>query len=132
MLAPDFSVSALLLIFFPPVPEVVALLDKIHADEREYRELNVRVFGIGRAGCEELARIVEAFELSFALLADPAGEAWRAYSKSEKTETAGFGVFVLDMYGGVDSQKVSETLADFPDARTILEWARAAQYRCNI
>jgi peroxiredoxin len=144
-LAPDFSLisvsgekvtrsqyrnkSALILIFFQPTPEAVDLLKAIVRDTAEYAELNAHLIGIGRASQDDLARLAESHALSLTLLADQQGTAWKAYSG---VETPGYGAFVLDMYGGVDSQKVVASISDLPDAAMILNWARAAQYRCSI
>lgn len=121
--------SALVLIFFQPTPEAADLLETIGRDAAEYAEINAQVIGIGHTSQEDLARLAESQDLSLMLLADPQGVAWKAYSG---TETPGYGVFVLDMYGGVDSQMVVESVSQLPDAATILTWARAAQYRCSI
>jgi peroxiredoxin len=121
--------SALVLIFFQPTPEATDLLQAIMHDAAEYAELNAQVIGIGRASQDELAQFAKSHALSLTLLADQQGVAWKAYAG---TESPGYGVFVLDLYGGVDSQKVVESVSDLPDAATILTWARAAQYRCNI
>jgi peroxiredoxin len=121
--------SALVLIFFQPTPEAANLLQGIVRDTAEYAEINAQLIGIGRATQEDLALFAKSHDLSLTLLADPQGIAWKAYSGVEKP---GYGAFVLDMYGGVDSQKVTESISELPDATTILTWARAAQYRCNI
>jgi peroxiredoxin len=121
--------SALVLIFFQPTTEVQTLLDKVGEDSDEYNELNVRVFAIARATRDELKPLAAALHPSITLLADPAGEAWKAYSG---TDQPGYAVFVLDMYGGVDAQKVATSPSELPNAKTILGWATAAQYRCNI
>jgi len=47
-------------------------------------------------------------------------------------EAYGFGVFVLDIYGGVDAQFVTDRAESLPDAPKILQWVMGAQYRCNI
>ncbi|MEP7287323.1 MAG: redoxin domain-containing protein [Chloroflexota bacterium] len=119
----------LVLIFFQPVPDVIPLLKKIGADLAEYQELNARILGIGRADRTELATFASTLALPFTLLADPTGEAWKAYCR---TDLPGYAVFVLDLYGGVDAQKVTSTVKDLPEASQILEWTRAAQYKCSI
>jgi len=88
--------SALVLIFFQPTPEAVDLLKAILRDAAEYAELNAHVIGIGRASQDELAQLTESHALSLTLLADQQGIAWKAYSG---TESPGYGVFVLDLYG---------------------------------
>jgi peroxiredoxin len=141
-LAPDFelhSVSgdsitrhqfrnqkALVLIFFQDFLKIKPLLEQISKDMAEYVELNARVLGIGQTTAEALAQV--ASDLPFTLLADPDGKTTRRYLNID----SGYGVFALDIYGGVDSQKVTATARELPDAATILEWIRGAQYRCNI
>src|SRR5260370_1795074 len=119
--------SGLVLIFFLPTPECQKLLTSVKADEAEYRELNAHVIGIGRAESAILVPFAEVLKMT--LLADPKAEAWFAYTGTDAT---GYAVFVLDLYGGVEAQKVATSLADLPDAATILEWTRGAQYKSNI
>lgn len=121
--------SALALIFFQDTPAARQLLTEVDKDAHEYEELNARPFGIGRATADQLEPIGKALKLSFPLLADPDGKTWQAFTKSD---TPGYAVFVLDLYGGVDSQKVVAVEEEMPTAATILEWVRGAQYRCNI
>jgi peroxiredoxin len=119
--------QALVLVFFLPTPEAESYLQALARDAAEYKELNARIIGLGRAARKELEPL--AARLPFILLADANGVAWKAYSGSDQP---GYGVFVLDMYGGVDSQQMADSVAGLPDAKTVLEWTRAAQYRCNI
>ncbi len=119
----------LALIFFQPTPEAIKLLQALSRDEPEYKELNALVIGIGRATPQELGRLSMQRGLSVLLLADPDGVAWKTYTGAD---TPGYGVFILDMYGAVDSQQVADTVAGLPDAATILAWMHATQYRCNI
>jgi peroxiredoxin len=121
--------QALALVFFQPTPEAIRLLQALSRDEPEYQVLDARVIGVGRAGREDLARLAMQRGISALLLADPDGGAWKTYAG---TDAQGYGVFVLDRYGGVDSQQVTDSAAGLPDAATILAWVRAAQYRCNI
>jgi peroxiredoxin len=141
-LAPDFelkSVSgetitrhqfrnkqALVLVFFQGLAEIRPLLEQMSKDAAEYAELNACVLGIGRATAEELRN--SSADLPFTLLTDPDGKTTQSYLHTD----SGYGVFALDLYGGVDSQKVALTAKNLPDAATILEWIRGAQYRCNI
>jgi len=120
---------ALALVFFQPTPDAIKLLQALSRDEAEYREVNAQVIGIGRARRDDLKRLAEERGLSVMLLAYPDGVAWKAYAG---TDAPGYGVFVLDLYGGVDTQQVASTVEGLPDAATILDWIRAAQYRCNI
>jgi peroxiredoxin len=144
-LAPNFSLESvsgqtvtrsqfrnkhgLALLFLQLTPEAIALLEQIGQDEAEYLELNARVIGIVRAQREALAGLAARLKPLIMLLADPEGTAWKAYTG---TDRAGFAVFILDMYGGVDSQRVAALPGALPNAAEILEWMRATQYRCNI
>lgn len=144
-LAPNFSLQSssgqtvtrnqfrnkhgLTLLFFQPAPEAIALLERISQDEVEYVELNARVIGLVHAQREALAELAAKVTPFMTLLADPDGVTWKAYTG---TAQVGCAVFILDMYGGVDSQRVGESINELPDAAEILEWMRATQYRCNI
>jgi peroxiredoxin len=121
--------SGLVLIFFQAVAQIQSLLDQVSRDQAEYLELNTRVFGIGHATSDQLKQASHSLGLSFTLLADPDGAAWRAYSQSD---LPGYAVFVLDIYGGVEAQRVSQSANQLPDAQTILAWTRSAQYKCSI
>jgi peroxiredoxin len=121
--------SGLVLIFFEPAPEVQPLLQALCNDEAEYQELNSRILGIGHAEKDALIAMDASLNLCFSLLSDPQGTVWTAYSGSD---TPGYGVVVLDIYGGVDAQRMVSAVAELPDSKTILEWTRAAQYKCNI
>jgi peroxiredoxin len=144
-LAPNFSLESgfgqtvtrnqfrnkhgLALLFLQPTLEAIALLKQVGMDQAEYIELNARVIGIIRAGRDALPGLAARLNPFVILLADPEGTAWEAYAG---TDRAGFAIFILDMYGGVDSQQVAGSLNELPDAKAILEWMRATQYRCNI
>ena len=121
--------SGLVLVFFQTTPEAQQFLNNIAEDSDEYNELNVRVLGIVRASRDDLKALTAAVHPSITLLADPTGETWKAYTG---TDQPGYAVVVLDMYGGVDAQQAAISVSKLPDAKTILGWARAAQYRCNI
>jgi peroxiredoxin len=122
--------SGLVLIFFEPTHEVHAFLRAVCDDEAEYQELNSRILGIGHADKKQLAEMAAPLiNLCFTLLADPDGEVWNAYSG---LDAPGYGVVVLDLYGGVDAQKMVDHVSALPEAKTILAWTRAAQYKCNI
>jgi peroxiredoxin len=121
--------SGLVLLFFLPTPEAQLWLKLISRDEAEYKELNAQILGIGRASRDELAPFAAPIKLPFPLLVDPQGETWTAYAG---TSDPGYGVFVLDMYGGLEAKAVSDCIDKLPNAATILEWTRSAQYRCSI
>src|SRR5258706_16346714 len=87
----------LVLIFSRETLDVHNLLKGFAQYKAEYDELNSRIFGIARANREELAKVASQLNLPFTLLADPDGTAWKAYSGSAEP---GYGVFVLDQYGG--------------------------------
>ncbi|MCC7207581.1 MAG: redoxin domain-containing protein [Anaerolineae bacterium] len=125
----DFRGKAgLVLVFFRWDPAIRPYLDAIAHDMDEYTLIGSRVLAITDVGREAL-RAALAWQLPFPLAADPDGRAWQAYTR--RTEYA-YAVFVLDMYGGVDSQKVAATLDELPAPKMALDWSRAAQYRCNI
>jgi peroxiredoxin len=121
--------SGLVLIFFQPTPNAVELLKRLEQDDAEYKELNSRVIGIGHASADDLAQLAEDNDINLMLLADPQGSAWKKYAG---TDQPGYGVYVLDTYGGVDSQRAAASIGELPSAAQILEWTRGAQYRCSI
>ncbi len=122
---------ALLIVFFHLSPEIDKRFEAIVQESPEFIELNVRILAIGRADCKQLAAIASKFAPAMTILADPEGKAWNAYTM-QSPHTDGCAAFMLDMYGGVDAQYVCASLANLPIAKTLLEWARAAQYRCSI
>jgi peroxiredoxin len=119
--------SGLLLLFVQNTPEALVLLNAIAADRDEYAELNTRILVIGLDSAKNLAELANA--LPFTVLADPNGKAWNAYSG---IHDPAYGVFVLDLYGGADAQKIADAVSDLPDAATILQWVKAAQFKCSI
>ena len=121
--------SGLVLFFFEPTPDAVKLLKQLEQDAAEYEELNSRVIGIGRASVDDLAQLAEDNDIKLTLLADSQGSAWKKYAG---TDQPGYGVYVLDTYGGVDSQRAAASIGELPNAAQILEWTRGAQYRCSI
>lgn len=136
-LAPNFALTAtggtvmtrsqfrnkagLVLIFTPTPgdPGMVALLHGIERDQDAYHKLGARVFVVTRTVSKSV----------LPTLFDADGKTWQQYSGGVE---AGYGVFVLDKYGGVDSQIVTDDPAALPDAPTVREWVQAAMYRCNI
>lgn len=119
--------AGLLLIFFAQTEAITPLLRAVNADAGEYAELNAHILAIGgdtRSALETLAKA-----LSFPVLDDHERQAWRAYTGLERY---GYGVFVLDTYGGVEMQRAVLQAADLPSAAEVLEWVRGAQYKCNI
>jgi len=143
-LAPDFALqdangrdfsrqqfrgrSGLVLLFIPPAPDLPLLADMAR-DSGEYIELNARVVLIVHTAPENLKQAAKWGEFPFIVLADPDGIAWKAYTG---LENPGYGVFILDTYGGVDEQQVSGSPDAFPGAEKILEWTRGTQYRCSV
>ncbi len=113
--------SGLVLIFVQTEddPVVRTLIAGVARDLAVYQRLNARPFVIAPVRGES----------ALPLLQDGDGAAWQAYSEGG---VARYGVFVLDLYGGVDSQAVTDDPAELPDAATLLEWAQAAMYRCNV
>jgi len=123
--------NALLILFCQDTSETQNLFELINRDSNEYAELNVRVLAIVRTPVKDLAALSNSFMPTITYLADPHGKAWQAYTQQQEA-TTGCAAFMLDLYGGVDAQIVTNSAADLPDATTLLEWARAAQYKCNI
>lgn len=123
--------SALLILFFQEDGEIRARLDGILQDAKEYAELNVRLLAIGHKTATDLTTLTRQYAPSITFLADPAGRAWSAYTH-RPPESGGYAAFMLDLYGGVDAQYVATSVAEMPDSNKLLEWARAAQYRCSI
>jgi peroxiredoxin len=118
--------QAMLILFFQPTPEAFDLLKRIAQDKAEYDEVNAVVVAIGLA---PRSALTPASDLPFHVLADPDCSAWKKYTGADRP---GWAVFVLDLYGGVDGQRVVEWLDALPDAPTLLEWTRSAQFRCSI
>lgn len=119
--------AGLLLIFFAQAEPIIPLLKAINTDSGEYTELNAHILAIGgdtRSALETLAK-----GLSFPVLDDHQRQAWYAYTRMERY---GYGIFVLDTYGGVEMQRAAPQAADLPSAAEVLEWVRGAQYKCNI
>lgn len=125
----DFRGKAgLVLVFFGWDPAIRAYLEGIAGDADEYALIGSRVLAVTNTAREAL-RAALPWELPFPLAADPDGRVWKAFTRQNDYAYA---VFVLDMYGGVDSQKVVASLGELPDPKEVLEWSRGAQYRCNI
>lgn len=120
--------AGLVLVFFRWDPAIRPYLEAIAHDADEYGLIGSRVLAITDIGREAL-RAALAWELPFPLAADPDGRAWKAYTSQSDYAYA---VFVLDTYGGVDSQKVVASMDELPDPKEVLEWSRGAQYRCSI
>lgn len=125
----DFRGKAgLVLVFFRWDPAIRPYLESIAHDADEYAVIGSRVVAVADVGREAL-RAALAWQLPFTLCADPDGRVWQAYT--QRTDYA-YAVFVLDMYAGVDSQKVVSTIDALPAPQMVLDWSRGAQYRCNI
>ena len=120
--------AGLVLVFFRWDPAIRPYLEGIADDADEYSLIGSRVLAVTDIGREAL-RAALSWELPFPLAADPDGRTWKAYTSQSDYAYA---VFVLDMYGGVDSQKVVASIDELPDPKKVLEWSRGAQYRCNI
>jgi hypothetical protein len=113
--------AGLLLLFVPHAddPALAPLLSAIYKDTAWYQKLKVRVILIAR---HPMASHLEVLD-------DSEGVAWLAYTGLVE---AGYGVFVLDKYGGVDTQIVIDNLTSLPDAETLREYVQATMYKCNI
>jgi len=125
--------NGLLLIFTADAaPAIVARLTDIGQAADHYKKLNVRVFVIVPSAA--VADTLPA--LPFPVLIDADGQAWSAYSTIEPQGAASdtadyhYGMFLLDRYGGVDSELITDQADALPDAQTALDWARYAMYKC--
>ena len=121
--------AALVVFLFTPSPAAWEYLASLATDAAEYQELNVKIIAIAHAEKATLADV--NIPASAQLIPDPTAKAWRAYTETNPGADAA-AVFVLDLYGGVDAQHVAASVADLPTHDRVLEWARGAQYRCNI
>lgn len=117
--------NGLLMVFFPTPADarIEPLLREIAASLPAYEQINVRVLAITTSD-------PDLTDLPFSVLLDPDSSVWRAYSLRQST--MGYALFILDTYGGVDSQRVGENFDVLPDAQTMLDWTTSTQYRCNI
>lgn len=118
----QFRNKAALVLLFAPTPDdnaIRVLVEGTAALLETYRKMKVRVFMIAEhPGSSPLP-----------VLLDSSGAARRAYTGSD---ASGYGVFVLDLYGGVDSQIFGPDASALPDADTLLEWTQATMYKCSI
>lgn len=128
--------AALILCLFAPSPSAWEYLSQLAQLEAEYRELNAQPIAILTADAGGTSNQLPADGLppSILLLADPGGKAWAQYAGKTSTEIGAMaaGVFVLDLYGGVEAQCVTSSVEQLPSPSRLIEWARGAQYRCNI
>jgi peroxiredoxin len=113
--------AGLLLIFVPSLadPSVAALLEQVAKDTERYSKLRAKVYIISHT----------PGNAPLPVLTDADGTTWRAYSGQS---APGYGVFVLDKYGGVDTQIVGADPAILPDAETLYELMQSTMYKCNI
>jgi len=116
--------SGLALIFIPKASDraAIPLLEALSAAADEFTKLKTRIFIVVAQPPG-----VEMRGLTF--LADSDGTIWSAYSGLEQPA---YGVFILDLYGGVDSQSAGNDPSALRDADTIREWMQAAMYKCSI
>jgi hypothetical protein len=116
--------SGLALIFAlsPGDPGIVPLLEGVAKNADAWRKLNARPYLIARGDDG-------AGDSPVPLLIDADGVTWRTYSG---LENEGYGVFILDKYGGVDTQIVGESTDVLPDAHTLYELMQSTMYKCNI
>ena len=117
--------AGLLLIFSADAdPVVIDRLRSIAVEIDHIKKLNVRPFVITAS-----AEIADALaDLPFPTLIDSDGSAWRAYS--DHAQDCRYGMFLLDRYGGVDSELITDRADTLPDGATALDWARFAMYKC--
>ncbi len=116
--------SGLVLVFIPKASDaaVMPLLEALSATVDEFTKLKACIFIIaGQPPGIEMHGLI--------FLADADGAAWNAYSGLEQPA---YGVFILDLYGGIDSQSSGNDPSALKDADTIREWMQAAMYKCSI
>lgn len=124
--------SGVIVLFFPAEStqdaQIRAYLDTLVNDRAEYLELNVKIVVILPVQPESLPEVSDPL---IRYLADTDRAAWNAWTANAPAEYK-YAAFMLDMYGGVDSQRVSGALTALPPPDVLLSWARGAQYRCTI
>ncbi len=124
--------KGLLILFFPDLALAKPLLEAMRADAAEYEMLGAVVLVISPTPPEALSQFVADQPLpsaDFLLLGDLHQSAWKAYTGQA---AYAYGVFVLDVYGGVDTQWIVAAPEAMPDAPKLLQWVMGAQYKCNI
>lgn len=121
--------AALVVFLFTPSPAAWDYLASLASDAAEYQELNVTILAVAHADAAALSGITVPAAVQ--LIPDPTGKAWRAYTETDPSP-ATVAIFVLDLYGGVEAQQVAATVNELPSHDKVREWARGAQYRCNI
>jgi len=99
------------------------------SDAAEYQEKKKKIIAIAHGDAAALSNITVPAAVQ--LIPDPTGKAWRAYTETDPTSSAA-AVFVLDLYGGLEAQHVAASVSELPSHDKVREWARGAQYRCNI
>lgn len=116
------------------VPVVVALhgaeceacgayLRRLFAEEGEFREWDGRVLVIVPGGVEDAARLVEAVDPPFPVLADDGRFArWMGAD--------GGAVLVADPWGDVRFRQAAGAAHDFPDPAELVDWARFMAIQC--
>jgi len=118
--------AALILLFLPNTAAGWEYAATLRAEQPELTDLNVIGLVIIPEAAEQLVAAEQARPLR--VLPDPTRKAWSAYHIPPN----GAGAFVLDLYGGLEAQHVANSVAELPPAVKLVEWARGAQYRCNI
>lgn len=128
----DFRNKAgLIVVLLTPSEVAWQYVRTLAQDEAELRELKVRIIAIARADAAAVSSI--SLPESVTLLIDPKDKAWTAYTGLPAgSHPDASAVYVLDLYGGLEAQRVVSSVSEAPDATTVLEWSRGAQYRCNI
>lgn len=120
--------SGLLVLFLQPNQESKDYLTRIAADKAEYDELNVKILVVLGMDADHLSQMPADWPVLW--LGDPERSVWKQWTDNAAPD--GYAVYMLDMYGGVDSQRVKPTLDGLPPPNILLEWARGAQFRCSI
>ncbi|MFN8420568.1 MAG: hypothetical protein U0528_15195 [Anaerolineae bacterium] len=128
----DFRNKAgLIVVLLTPSEAAWQYVRTLAQDDTELRELKVRIIAIARVNAEAVKNVI--LPESVTLLVDPKDKAWTAYTGLPAgSHPEAMAVYVLDLYGGLEAQRVVGSVAEAPEAETVLDWSRGAQYRCNI
>ncbi len=111
--------SGLALIFTLAPGDIALLLEQVAKNNAAWGKLKAKAYVIARTGGDS----------PLPLLLDPDGATWRTYSGSGDP---GYGVFILDKYGGVDTQITGHDPGVLPNAQDLYELMQSTMYKCNI
>jgi peroxiredoxin len=138
-LAPNFTLSdaqgrpytrsqfrnkcGLALVFLPSTQEAASatLITELAKDADAYRKLNAKILIITRSA--------PPGESVFPTLHDADGKVWETYSGLSEP---GYGVYVLDRYGGVDWQVATVDSAALPTPEDVRDTVQTSMFKCSI